>query len=61
MRLALPLGITVTAVVQHLQILEESGLVYTEKTGRSLKMDWPTNRNGPPKRAVLPGPGYYCG
>jgi DNA-binding transcriptional ArsR family regulator len=33
-RLAVPLGITVTAVVQHLQILEESGLVHTEKIGR---------------------------
>ena len=33
-RLAAPLGITLTAVVQHLQILEESGLVHTEKLGR---------------------------
>jgi DNA-binding transcriptional ArsR family regulator len=33
-RLAAPLGITVTAVMQHLQILEESGLVHTEKVGR---------------------------
>jgi len=33
-RLATPLGITLTAVVQHLQVLEESGLVRTEKTGR---------------------------
>src|SRR5262252_1673183 len=33
-RLAAPLGITLTAVSQHLQILEESGLVLTEKTGR---------------------------
>ncbi len=33
-RLADPLGITVTAVMQHLQILEESGLVHTEKLGR---------------------------
>ncbi len=33
-RLAEPLGITLTAVVQHLQILEECGLVRTEKTGR---------------------------
>jgi DNA-binding transcriptional ArsR family regulator len=32
--LAAPLGITVTAVAQHLQILEESGLVQTEKVGR---------------------------
>ena len=33
-RLAEPLNITLAAVVQHLQILEESGLVVTEKTGR---------------------------
>jgi DNA-binding transcriptional ArsR family regulator len=33
-RLAEPLGITVTAVAQHLQVLEESGLVHTEKIGR---------------------------
>jgi DNA-binding transcriptional ArsR family regulator len=33
-RLAIPLHITLTAVVQHLQVLEESGLVRTEKTGR---------------------------
>lgn len=33
-RLAEPLGITVTAVAQHLQILEEAGLVRTEKVGR---------------------------
>lgn len=33
-RLAEPLGITVTAVAQHLQILEDSGLVRTEKLGR---------------------------
>lgn len=33
-RLATPLDITLTAVVQHLQVLEESGLVHTEKTGR---------------------------
>ena len=32
--LAAPLGITLTAVGQHLQILEESGLVGTEKIGR---------------------------
>jgi DNA-binding transcriptional ArsR family regulator len=32
--LANPLGITLTAVVQHLQILEEARLVYTEKLGR---------------------------
>jgi DNA-binding transcriptional ArsR family regulator len=33
-RLAEPLGITLTAVTQHLQILEEVQLVYTEKVGR---------------------------
>jgi DNA-binding transcriptional ArsR family regulator len=33
-RLAEPLGITLTAVMQHLQVLEESGLVRTEKLGR---------------------------
>lgn len=33
-RLAKPLDITVAAVVQHLQVLEKSGLVHTEKVGR---------------------------
>jgi DNA-binding transcriptional ArsR family regulator len=33
-RLAGPLEITLTAVVQHLQILEEVRLVHTEKLGR---------------------------
>jgi DNA-binding transcriptional ArsR family regulator len=33
-RLAEPLAITLAAVVQHLQVLEESGLVVTEKVGR---------------------------
>ncbi|MCU1236851.1 MAG: transcriptional regulator, ArsR family [Candidatus Solibacter sp.] len=33
-RLAEPLAITLAAVVQHLQVLEESGLVRTEKLGR---------------------------
>jgi len=32
--LAEPLSITLAAVVQHLQVLEESGLVQTEKVGR---------------------------
>ena len=32
--LAKPLAITLAAVVQHLQILEKSGLVRTEKLGR---------------------------
>jgi DNA-binding transcriptional ArsR family regulator len=33
-RLAVPLGITLAAVVQHVQVLEQSGLVVTEKEGR---------------------------
>src|SRR2546421_101124 len=33
-RLAPRLDITLTAVVQHLQVLEESGLIHTEKVGR---------------------------
>lgn len=33
-RLAEPLGITLTAVAQHLQVLEEVRLVHTEKLGR---------------------------
>lgn len=33
-RLAEPLAITLAAVVQHLQVLEESGLIRTEKVGR---------------------------
>jgi len=33
-RLAKPLDMTLAAVVQHLQILEKSGLVRTEKVGR---------------------------
>lgn len=32
--LAQPLDITLAAVVQHLQVLEKSGLVRTEKVGR---------------------------
>jgi DNA-binding transcriptional ArsR family regulator len=32
--LAEPLQITLAAVVQHLQLLEESGLIRTSKTGR---------------------------
>lgn len=32
--LAVPLDVTLTAVMQHLQVLEESGLVRTEKIGR---------------------------
>ena len=33
-RLAVPLGITLAAVVQHVQVLEQSGIVTTEKEGR---------------------------
>ena len=33
-QLAEPLDITLAAVVQHLQVLEQCGLVTTEKTGR---------------------------
>jgi len=33
-RLANPTGLTLAAVVQHLQVLEESGLVRTQKVGR---------------------------
>jgi DNA-binding transcriptional ArsR family regulator len=32
--LAAPLAITLAAVVQHLHILEQGGLVHTEKAGR---------------------------
>lgn len=34
-RLAEPLGVTVTAIGQHLQVLEETGLVRTRKEGRT--------------------------
>lgn len=33
-QLAGPLGVTLTAVMQHVQILEEAGLAQTEKVGR---------------------------
>lgn len=33
-KLAEPLGVTLTAVMQHLEILEDAGLVHTEKLGR---------------------------
>jgi DNA-binding transcriptional ArsR family regulator len=32
--LARPLDITLAAVVQHLQVLEQSGIIHTEKVGR---------------------------
>jgi len=33
-RLATPLGISLTAVGQHMRVLKESGLAHTEKVGR---------------------------
>jgi len=33
-KLAEPLGVTITAIGQHLQVLEETGFVHTEKAGR---------------------------
>jgi DNA-binding transcriptional ArsR family regulator len=33
-RLAEPLGVTVTAIGQHLQVLEETGFISTRKDGR---------------------------
>ncbi len=33
-QLAVPLGVTLTAVTQHLRVLEESALARTEKQGR---------------------------
>jgi DNA-binding transcriptional ArsR family regulator len=33
-RLAEPLGVTVTAIAQHLHVLEQCGVVRTEKVGR---------------------------
>lgn len=41
-RLALPFHVTLSAVVQHLQVLEECGLVVTEKLGRvrTCRMDF---------------------
>ena len=41
-KLAAPLNITLTAVAQHLQILEETGLVRTEKVGRvrTCSLEW---------------------
>ena len=33
-KLAEPMGVSLAAVVQHLQVLEESGLVHTAKLGR---------------------------
>ncbi len=43
-RLATPLEITLTAVVQHLQVLEESGLVHTEKIGRVRRLPYRAGR-----------------
>jgi DNA-binding transcriptional ArsR family regulator len=36
-KLAEPLGVTITAVGQYLQVLEETGFVHTEKAGRVRK------------------------
>lgn len=33
--LAEPLGVTITAIGQHLQVLEKTGFVSTEKSGRT--------------------------
>jgi DNA-binding transcriptional ArsR family regulator len=33
-KLAGPLGVTITAIGQHLQVLEETGFVRTQKAGR---------------------------
>jgi DNA-binding transcriptional ArsR family regulator len=33
-KLAEPLGVTITAIGQHLQVLEETGFVRTQKAGR---------------------------
>ena len=57
-RLAEPLDMTLAAVVQHLQILEECGLVRTEKSGRvrtcsidsrglTAATDWLSERRSP--------------
>ncbi|WP_260734790.1 ArsR/SmtB family transcription factor [Tunturiibacter lichenicola] len=57
-QLATPLKITLAAVVQHLQVLEESGLVRTEKSGRvrtcsldlagfALAQQWIADRRSP--------------
>lgn len=56
-RLAEPFDMSLAAVVQHLQVLEESGLVKTEKSGRvrtcsinplglTLAMEWLSARRG---------------
>lgn len=61
--LAEPLDITLAAVVQHLQVLEESGLVKTEKLGRvrtcsiepsglSVAARWISDRRSPWERRL---------
>jgi DNA-binding transcriptional ArsR family regulator len=56
--LARPFDMTLAAVVQHLQVLEESGLVHSEKVGRvrtyqiepgglAPLADWVAERRGP--------------
>jgi DNA-binding transcriptional ArsR family regulator len=62
-RLAEPLGITLTAVAQHLKVLEDAGLVSTQKTGRvrvcriegdgfALLEQWARGRRGPWERRL---------
>ncbi|WP_433971566.1 ArsR/SmtB family transcription factor [Tunturiibacter lichenicola] len=57
-QLAAPLKMTLAAVVQHLQVLEESGLIRTEKSGRvrtcsldpagfALAQQWIADRRSP--------------
>ncbi len=61
--LATPLGITLTAVAQHLQVLEDCGLVRTEKVGRvrscqllpggfSILEQWIRDRRSPVERRL---------
>lgn len=61
--LAGPLGITLTAVAQHLQVLEDCGLVRTEKVGRvrscqllpggfSILEQWIRDRRSPVERRL---------
>ena len=61
--LAGPLGITLTAVAQHLQVLEDCGLVRTEKIGRvrscqllpggfSILEQWIRDRRSPVERRL---------
>ena len=62
-RLAEPLGITLTAVAQHLKVLEDAGLASTHKAGRvrvcriegagfALLEQWARARRGPWERRL---------